>query len=389
MNGTLEQSRSKGHRGIAILPAAILLLAICSAILVASDVPDELAGRLQSALDRGIENEQSKGLSAAIIFPDGEIWTGVGGVSHGDVPIRCDTAFAAGSSAKSFTAAIVHQLVEEGVLDLDDTVGEWLPEMAHVDPAVTVRDLLCHRSGLHNFIRHPEYWITMLGKSWIGWTAREALETFLLEPYSPSAGDFHYSQANYSLLRMLIEEATGSTMAVEYRARLFSPLAFETAATTPYEPYPDGFAHGWWDFDSDGVYDDFTAISRTAFGSSIGGEIFCTATELATWARALFVEGRVLRPESLAEMTAFQGPCPDEPLVDAYGLGALRFSPEIFGGLTVWGHSGNAPGYAAACLYLPDYGVCVGFMDNTEAGDGMGALSSLLEIVSTALDAGP
>jgi len=183
-------------------------------------------------------------------------------------------------------------------------------------------------------------------------------------------------------LRMIIETVTGSSIAVEYRKRLFGPLSFDRAITSPYEPLSAGTAHGWWDLDGDGSYDDFSVVSRASFGSAIIGEVFCTATELARWARALYVDRIVLSEAALTQMLDFHSPCPGEPILAGYGLCAVSYAPELFNGLTVWGHSGNAPGYAAASLYLPDYGVCVGFMDNTEAGDAMPTLVEILNLAA-------
>jgi CubicO group peptidase (beta-lactamase class C family) len=118
----------------------------------------------------------------------------------------------------------------------------------------------------------------------------------------------------------------------------------------------------------------------------VGGGVFSTAEDLAKWSQALFREGRVLSEQSLDQMLAFHSPTPGEPLVAGYGLGVVRFSPELFNGLEVWGHSGNAPGYAAGCLFLPDYGVSIGIMVNTEAGEAMPTLFDLLNVITSHLD---
>ena len=86
-------------------------------------------------------------------------------------------------------------------------------------------------------------------------------------------------------------------------------------------------------------------------------------------------------------MITFQATTPDEPLTAGYGLGVVEFNPEIFNELKIWGHSGNAPGYAAACFYLPDYDVSVSMMVNTHAGEAMPTVFDLLAILTTNLDA--
>ena len=70
-----------------------------------------------------------------------------------------------------------------------------------------------------------------------------------------------------------------------------------------------------------------------------------------------------------------------EPLVAGYGLGLVHFNPDLFNGLTVYGHSGDAPGYAAGSLYIADYDVCLAIADNTEEGEGMWVINDLLDII--------
>ncbi len=71
-------------------------------------------------------------------------------------------------------------------------------------------------------------------------------------------------------------------------------------------------------------------------------------------------------------MLDFHSPTPGEPLVDGYRLGVVRFFTRVF----QW-HGGNAPGYAAGCLYLHRYGVSIGIMINTEKGDAMPTINDL------------
>ena len=82
-------------------------------------------------------------------------------------------------------------------------------------------------------------------------------------------------------------------------------------------------------------------------------------------------------------MLSFHSPTPGEPLAEGYGLGVAKFNPELFNGLEIWGHSGNAPGYAAACFYLPEYGVSIGMMVNTDAGEAMATIFDFLTIIKT------
>ena len=339
------------------------------------------AQELQDALDSGLEKYGGMGISAAVIVPGYKTWVGVSGMSHRRTPITPDTLFSAGSITKMFTAATILQLAEEGVLTLDDPLHKWLADYPHIDNTITIRQLLNHTGGIYDMVRHPEYWKAMLADPARSWNPEEIITTFLLEPYFPKGTDWHYSTPGYILLRMIIKEATGSEVAAEYRNRLWNPLALDNMFLAGEEVLPENTAHGWFDVDGDGAYDDLSSF--TSFYSGVGGGVFATAEDLARWSHALFHEGRVLGERPLDQMLTFHSPTPGEPLCEAYGLGVMRFSPELVNGLEIWGHGGNAPGYLAACGFLPDYDVSIGITVNTEKGEAIWTINELLNIITS------
>jgi D-alanyl-D-alanine carboxypeptidase len=342
------------------------------------------AQELQDALDAGLEEHGGKGLSFAVIMPDGAKWVGVSGVSHGTTPITPDMPFAAGSITKTWTAATILELAEEGVLTLEDPLHKWLPDYPNIDNTITIRQLLNHTTGIYNMTDNPEFWAAVFEDPARSWTPEEVLTTFVLEPYFPKGTDWHYSNPGYLLLRMIIREATDSEVSTEYRNRFWRPLGLDRTFLAVEEELPENTAHGWFDLDGDGAYDDFSSIPRTAWASGIAGEVFSTAEDLAEWSHALYHERTVLDQQSLDEMLTFYPVAtPEEPLAAGYGLGAVRFTPELFNGLEVWGHSGNAPGYAAGSFYLPDYGVSIGIATNTEEGEAMHTINDLLSIITS------
>jgi hypothetical protein len=95
----------------------------------------------------------------------------------------------------------------------------------------------------------------------------------------------------------------------------------------------------------------------------------------------------ILADRSYDEMKDFFFPdAHDEPLVYGYGLGLIWYNDAFVSGLRVWGHSGNAPGYAAAMLYLVDYGAVVSLMDNTEHGQAMPVFERIFDVVTRHID---
>jgi CubicO group peptidase (beta-lactamase class C family) len=161
-------------------------------------------------------------------------------------------------------------------------------------------------------------------------------------------------------------------------------LDLEESYLVAAEPLPDATAHGWFDLDSDGVYDEINDRSHNfkSFNSSTAGAIYVLAEDLVKWSQAVFQEGRVVSEESLAEAMMLQPTTPDEPLLGGYGLGVPEFSPEIFNGMIVVGHSGNAAG----CFYLPEYAASVAILTNTHAGEPMPTSFQRFQILADNLE---
>lgn len=346
----------------------------------------KLSDDLQDALDRGLKEYGGKGIAVSIYIPEIGYWYGVSGVSHADVPITRDMAFSAGSITKTFTAVTILQLVDEGELDLDDPIHKHLGNYPFINPDITIRQLLNHTSGIFNVTENPAFWSSVFTESNTLRSIDETINKFNQAPYYSKGSGWHYSNTGYNLLKLIIKNVTGNDLAYEYRTRIFNRYDLDKSFLIPEELMPEKMAHGWFDLDNDGDYDDFSIISPNAIYSSFGGIVCTTALDLAKWANALYSEGTVLNTQLLTEMLDFYSPCPDEEMVDGYGLGAIRYNPQLFNGLDIWGHGGDAPGYAAASLYVRGYGVSIGIMANTEKGETMHCINDLLEIVTSYLD---
>jgi D-alanyl-D-alanine carboxypeptidase len=361
------------------LSIAILLISCSDDPPIASS--PTLAEDLQKTLDEGIVKYGGKGISVAVIMPDGYTWKGVSGVSHGSTKITSDMVFSAGSITKSFTASTIMLLAEEGKLGIDDSLHKWLPSFPNIDSTITIRQLLNHTSGIFNLTRHPTIWTEIFSDPGRIWDIEEMVRSFTLEPDFPKGTNWNYSNTGYLLLRMIIREASGSQISSEYRNRFFLPFGLTKSYLAIEENLHGSVAHGWFDYSGDGTYDDLNLISMNAFYSGIGGGVFCTAEELALWIKALLRDKVVVSQSSLNQMLDFHSPCPGEPMASGYGLGILRFEPSLFNGVNVLGHGGNAPGYAAGSFYLTDYNICIGIMDNTEYGDTMPVINDIITLL--------
>lgn len=327
------------------------------------------AHELQDALDHALQSSQGDhdlGISAAVIVPGYRPWSGVSGNSHPGVPVTPDMVFDAGSIAKNFEAALVLELAEQGLLNLDDPISRWLPAYHNVDPGISIRQLLNHTSGIFNVHEHPDL-------PWVGpdidyaktWQTEEVFTTFVLEPYGPPGAVQHYSSTNYLLLTAVIEAATGASPPEQVELYFLDPFGLEHTLMTMGEPPPARFsvAHPWADMDRDGKLDDLYGIPSTWRVSLTHPAILTSPGDLALWSQALYHDRSVLSPDSLREMLEVPEEVIPDPEGGKYGLGVVDYSDVL--GMQVIGHGGSAPGYSAAMAYLPEYGASIAWLVNT------------------------
>ncbi|NJO72159.1 MAG: serine hydrolase [Oscillatoriales cyanobacterium RM1_1_9] len=219
----------------------------------------ELTADFQAALDQVLAERNFPGLSASVIMSDGTVWAGTQGVSdlENQTPLKPDDRFVIGSVTKLFTATVVMQLAEEGTLNLDDPMNQWIPGIAERIPngdQITVRQLVSHTSGVR------DYDDSDLGKAietnperaQEEWTPEDFIELIYDKEPANSPGQFDYSNTNYTLLGEIIEAATDSDLEAQFQTRIFDPLGLENTFYALPEDIPGGYVKSYYDEDGDG-----------------------------------------------------------------------------------------------------------------------------------------
>lgn len=342
----------------------ISFLVIISFLSCSDNKKVPLEQKLQNVLDTGIEKYDVEGVSAAVIFPDGKLWTGTSGISHDTVSIKPDMLFAIGSITKNIVATLTLKLAEDGKLTLDDPLSKWLPEYPHVNSEITIRQLLNHSSGIYMFWSNQKIWDDLKKDRTKIWTPEEVL-SYIKEPYFEPGEGYRYSNTNYLLMAMIIEKVTGSTLSAELKEHFWKPLHIKNAYLSIEEEIPNNQAHVYGDnFNNDGSYQDLTFLPRASH-ESIGygsGGLFMTAEDLAFWCHSLF-EGRILNQQSMDEMLQFVSSGLSKNMNDC-GLGVEKFRSKNSNGKMAIGHSGANIGTSAYMVYLPKYHLSVVVMIN-------------------------
>ena len=345
---------------------------------------------LQARLDRLRQRYGIPGISVAIVLPDGATWSGVSGMADigTRAPVSRETSFAIASVSKTFTAALILALAEDGIVDLDASVRHYLPAVKKISVKIKVRQLLDHTSGLRDFFFHPSIDHQLLSRPARRWDATLALR-YLGKPYSEPGKSWHYSNTNYLLLGMVAEAAGKKPLADQVQQRFLEPLGLDHTWYQPEDPPPTDVAHGYRftststaapaiDLTDGTPLVPFTSVVTAAGGA---GGFASTARDLAHWAQALY-GGQVLRPEYLAAM------------VDPSTTAALKSSiPYGYGtqvveidGLRTLGHSGRLLGFRSAMRYIPDQGVSIAVVTNQSRTDPAPIVRSLLKLALTPVD---
>jgi len=306
-----------------------------------ADVRGRTAAALQQALDRARVELGLHALALGVSIDGQAGWSGASGVAlDGVTPLDGDSPFAIASITKTFTATLVLEAVERGRIGLDDPVSDYLPRLKKVR-GVTVRQLLQHTSGIADLL--PPMREPMTEDPERTWSGAEVIERLGGPWWSPGAA-YGYSNSNYVVLGMLVERVYGHDFDEVLRRHILRPLDLDETGVLLERNAPPLMPPSW----------------ASAFGTS--GNMYASPSDLVEWGMALY-GGRVLAPETLARMTAFNQ--------DDYGLGTEAIH---LGSRTGIGHSGLLRGFTSVLVHLPRENITVALIGTWQGFDPAGAL---------------
>jgi D-alanyl-D-alanine carboxypeptidase len=391
---TIAIRRSRRRTAIASGLAVIALVGIVTTVpgmaRPASAAGSALPPLDSQALAQAIARLPSSQETAALIGVTGRSghWSGTSGLADratGD-PARPGDEFRIGSMSKTFIATVVLQLAAEHRISLARPVQDYLPGLLRADdPPVTVAELLNHTSGLG-----PADGIVQTGDP--QWFLRHRLGTYttgqLLGPVLkqplifPPGTRQQYNGVNYIVLAMLIQQITGHSYAAEIQQRILGPLGMHHTYTPTTDPaMPGPYLHGYdRPFrDATAPLTDISEQNPSLYGAQ--GAMISTTADLDRFITALF-RGRLLPPARLNDMftipAAASGPF-------RYSMGLLAYT--FPNGVTVWGHTGETPGYVSGIFATRDLARTLVFAYTpTEPAASAQVLTAELAIAQAAYD---
>ncbi|TQM44459.1 serine hydrolase domain-containing protein [Pseudonocardia cypriaca] len=366
-------SRIRPRRAAAALAAAALLGVAACAERAAAPPPaapqvPAYAEALQPELEQLAKDMLVTGAVVQVRSPELGDWTTTIGTRtfRGTEPVQVGDHVRIGSVTKTWTGTVVLQLVDEGVLRLNDPVATYRPDVPN-GRNITIEQLLTMRSGLGNYTTSPELSRTMDTEPAKVYAPEEVISIGLaMPPEFPPGDGFFYSNTNTALLGRIVEQLTGNPLGTEIQRRILDRLGMAgssfpaTSAVLP-DPHPQGYAYGTnvETVESNVLSPEKQAAARGGTLAPLdvtnsnpswawaAGAGISTADDLTRYVETL-VGGGLLSPAMQeARLDSVRPLDPAAPDAPGYGLALARFGP-------FYGHTGELPGFNTFAGHDPE-----------------------------------
>jgi len=372
----------------------IVFLLIWSAVWITAcdrtaepdDHPDYPPPGLSERIEEGMKEWDIPGMAVAIVHNDSVVFAEGFGVRElpGPMPTgRPDqrpsagdpdtlhqvdehTLFGVASISKAFTAAALGLLVDEGRIDWDDPIVEYLPDFELYDPWVTenitIRDALSHRSGLGRMIGNRLQFMTNRSRDELIYQLR------YLEPEKPFRDGYVYSNMMYLVAGEVIPAVTGKSWDRFVAERFFDPLGMGRSNTSITQL--EGVENTAWPHQE--IRGEVVPIPRRNFDNAgPAASINTSVSELAQWVRlhlgepGIYQGERLISDEVMNELHSAQTAIPVSDMygdVRAYGLGWFI---QHYRGIRIDRHGGGTDGFTTTLILMPDRDLGIIIVTNT------------------------
>jgi D-alanyl-D-alanine carboxypeptidase len=276
------------------------------------------------------------------------------------------------STAKAFSGAVALSLVSKGKLSLDDTIGKRLPELPDAWSEVTLKQLLNHTSGIPDFSLDEGYQEALFASLKEAPPPEELLtyvykEDLLFEPGSK----YHYSNSDNIAVALMVEAATNRSYEGQLRERVYEPLSLRRTSLPKGPNLKEPYIHGYDNDPKEQPPEDYSEIIAGGWSWASGG-IVSTPSDLNEFIRG-YVGGELFDRRTRAQQRRVLEGGSSEPPGPGYnsaGLAVFRYQTKCG---TVWGHTGNTPGYTQFMAASPDGSRSVVVSVNEQLTPEMGA----------------
>ncbi len=341
---------------------------------------DPLTLKMQVVLDSLTGDGIIPGATLCVRFSDGRTISFASGFSDKEqrIPMKPDDMMFSGSVGKTYVAALILKLQEQGSLRISDKAGTYLqgekwfsgvPNAAEI----TVEMLMNHTAGVPEYVYDQKIWQIARDDPDKSWSVEERLSFISGKPPAHPAGKgWSYTDSHYILLGLIIEKVTGKEYYKVLDEMILKPCNLNNTKPAVGRKIP-GLVPGYTSLTEEmQLPEKVCANSTYAFNPQLewtGGGLVTNVPDLARWGQLLY-GGKVLNTEMLTLMTT-PAPFPATlPFGAKYGLGCFVGGS----GDTRWyGHTGFTPGYYTILQFFPVPGVAIAMQVNADTVHGKAA----------------
>lgn len=339
----------------------------------------EISGKsYQELLDSGVR----AGLVGVALTVDGPgvHFDGAAGYADKDQKVawRPEHLFRIASNSKTFLGVVAAQLAEEGKLDLDAPLADYVSAgiVARIENAgtATVRQALNHTSGIYDYLDSDGFSDACDANPSRVWSPEDALTYAYDEDASFAPGeDWEYSNSNYLLAGLAIDAAVGHHHSIEIRNRILNPLGLEATFYEHQEAIDGEIVHGYAVPEDGDALKDYFAYDQ-GYGMADGG-LVATASDLSRFITAVGSGTALLSTEARGLMFGQMIPLEDN---EQYGLGvSLLATP--YGAAVA--HGGGLDGYTSEMFYFQERDISIALFTNVSGDEEEETFEALLDAV--------
>ena len=364
----------------------LLLLACSFSFAQKKNKPanDPFAG-LDTAFQRVLKDRKAAGFAVAVVSKDKLLYAkGFGYRDYENkLPVTPNTLFAIGSCTKAFTSSLMGLLNKENKLDYDKPARDYLPALHffndNLTNMVTVRDMMCHRTGLP---RHDYSWYLFNSSSRDSLLERIKFQ----EPTVPIRQAWQYNNFMFLAQGMIAEKLTGKSWETNIKERIFEPLGMLSSnlsihdlkknkeAAVGYRVYKDSLIRKT----------DYYDINAMGPAGSINSNVTDMAKWVMTWLNEGKFNGKEILPasyvkEAMTSQMVISGALPDKEIPDAhlanYGFGWMISS---YRGHYRVEHGGNIDGFSASTCFFPSDSIGIIVLTNQNGSAVTGIVRNMI-----------
>lgn len=345
---------------------------------------DPFAG-LDTAFQRVLKDRKAAGFAVAVISKDKIIYAkGFGYRDYENkIPVTPTTQFAIGSCSKAFTSSLIGLLEKDNKLELDKPATSYLPELRffndNMNNMITVRDMMCHRTGLP---RHDYSWYLF------NTTSRDSLLRRIQyqEPTTALRQTWQYNNFMFLAQGMIAEKLTGKSWEENVKEKIFTPLGMTNSNLSIHDLKKNKEAALGYTVHKDSTIKKINYYDINAMGPA--GSINSSVTEMANWVMTWInggkFNGKEVLPanyvqEAISSQMVINAALPDKEIPDAhfanYGFGWMLSSYRSHYRVE---HGGNIDGFSASTSFFPSDSIGIIVLTNQNASAVTGIVRNMI-----------